>query len=490
MTPVSRHLDDNRRHLEEVLGADRCFDVMTRSFEVGGRACFLVAIDGLVNDSLLLRVLRVLMATRRQELVSDPLDRLVARRIPNAEVEVVGDLEQLVEGVLSGQVGLAVDGVEQAVLIDLRTYPARQPQEPDLERVLRGPKDGFVETLVMNTALIRRRLRDPNLRFEAIRVGSRSHTDVVLAYVQDVAPPQLVAAVRERLRRTDVEALPMAEKAVEEIISGPRRWWNPLPTVRYSERPDVVAVHLLEGHVAILVDTSPVAMCLPATFFHHVQHAEEFHQNVIPGVFFRLVRYMALLLAWFGTPAWVAFALDRAALPPWLDFIGARKVGPIPLFGQFILAEVGIEMIRMALIHTPGSLATALGVIGAVLLGELAVQVGLFTNEVVLYVTLSALGAFALPSAELANAVRVMRIALLVLAGLWRGPGLLLGVLLVLLLVVSTDSFGVPYLWPLLPFRPADLVQVLVRRPAPAFKHRPSYLRPGGPLGGRRSGRR
>lgn len=285
--------------------------------------------------------------------------------------------------------------------------------------------------------------------------------------------------MRRRVQRVHVDAIPMAEKSLEEFITPRKKWWNPFPVVRYTERPDIAAVHLLEGHVLVLVDTSPVALILPVTFFHHVQHAEEFHQDVLVSIFFRFMRFAALALAWFVTPVWVALAMSHDLLPKALEFIGPKKPAEVPLFLQFILGEAGIELIRMALIHTPSGLTTSMGIIGAVLLGEMAVKVGLFSPEAVLYVTLSALGFFAIPSHELAAAVRLWRLVLLVLAGVWRLPGVAAGLVLNFLLLLRTDSFGGPYLWPLIPFNARAFWHVVLRQPVPAATRRPGMTHPG-----------
>lgn len=476
--PISRRIEVNRAAVERDLGFGVSFDVIIKPLKVAGKDAFLLAIDGFVNTLVMTEVTHFLLRTRREEVAPLNVEKLDARRVGYIETDTSDDLDEVIERVLSGFIALFVDGEEACILIEARTYPGRQPEEPALEKVLRGPRDGFTETLLFNTSLIRRRLRDPKLRTEVLTVGRRSRTDVALLYIEDVTNAHLVADIRERIRQIRVDGLPMAEKTLEEFLTGRRKWWNPFPVVRYTERPDVAATHLLEGHVVIVVDTSPVALILPVTFFHHVQHAEEFHQDVTIGIFFRSVRFIALFIAWILTPLWVAVALSHDILPESLAFIGPKKPAEVPLFLQFIFGELGIELIRMALIHTPSALATSMGIIGAILLGQLATQVGLFTPEAVLYTALSALGFFAIPSHEMAAAVRLMRLILLVLAGVWRLPGFLLGLGLNFLLLLRTRSFGVPYLWPLIPFNGPALLSVLIRQPQPSIATRPSILHP------------
>ncbi len=262
-TRISRDLDENISLLEEKMAIKENFDVILREMTIGNVRMALLFIDGLTNDQMITLILQELVDIKRGELALRALEKLVERHLPYTEVEKVETLEDVITKVLMGPQVLLVDGQDRAVVIDARTYPARQPEEPDLEKVVRGSRDGFVETLVFNTALIRRRIRDPRLRMEVVTAGQRSKTDVVICYIRDVANPQLVENVRQNVRRINIDGLPMAEKAVEELIS-PGSYWNLFPKVRYTERPDVAAVHLLEGHVLVLVDTSPSVMTAPS----------------------------------------------------------------------------------------------------------------------------------------------------------------------------------------------------------------------------------
>jgi len=248
--------------------------------------------------------------------------------------------------------------------------------------------------------------------------------------------------------------------------------------VRYTERPDVAAVHILEGHVVIIVDTSPSVMIAPATLFHHMQHAEEYRQSPLVGTYIRWVRSLAILLSLLATPLWLALAYQPELLPPGLSFIGANEVGPVPLYVQFFIAEIGIDIIRMATIHTPSPLATALGIIAAFLIGDVAMSVGLLVPEVILYMSAAAIGSFATPSMELNQSFKLFRLLLLALAALFQVPGVAAGLLLLLVWAASTRSFGVPYLWPLVPFNAQALLAIILRKPVPVSKSRPSIVKP------------
>ncbi|MDI6823237.1 MAG: spore germination protein [Bacillota bacterium] len=476
---LARKLEDNLKVLEGELGVGVSFDILARRLNIAGRDAALLGVDGLVNDAVLTNILRTMLRLKREDLTPDAMRSLFQEGIPHIEVNAVTTHGAVIDQVLSGPVVLLVDGLDTAFAIDVRTYPARSPQEPQLERVLRGSRDGFVETLVFNTALIRRRIRDPRLRVERFQVGRRSKTDVVLVYLQDVANPKLVAQVRDQLKEIQVDAIPMAEKSVEEYLqSRPAQWWNPFPLVRYTERPDVAAVHLFEGHLVILVDTSPSAMILPVTFFHHIQHAEEYREDVSVGTYLRLIRFLGIMLAWVGPPLWVALVLSKDLLPPAWQFLGPKKPGTVPLPLQFFIGEMVLDLVRLALIHTPEPVSTALGFIGTVLLGQIAAEVGLLASETVLYVALAALGGFATPSMEFAMAVRLMRLLLLAATAFFRIWGVAVLFFLQFVFLGFTRSFGVPYLWPLIPPDWGAFKAVTLRLPTPARHVRPSILKP------------
>lgn len=477
---VSKKLEENVEYMKRELGVDVNFDVVYRDLHYAGRDFALFFIDGFAKDQIMLGILRSLEVLRREEMAPFSIEKLVKTHVNNLEVEAIDTLDKILYSVLSGALVLFVDGEEQAVLIDAREYPARGPEEPDLERVVRGSRDGFTETLVFNTALIRRRIRDPQLRIEILQAGKRSKTDICVIYLADVANQELVNQVKERLQSIKIDGLPMAEKSVEELIT-PGSYWNPFPKVRYTERADVAATHLLEGHILVLVDTSPSVMILPATFFHHVQHAEEFRQSPFIGGFLRWVRFIGILASIFLVPLWLLISLEPRLLPEGWAFIGPEKVGQISLVYQFLLAEVGINLMRMAAIHTPTALATALGLIAAVLIGDIAVSIGLFAPEVVLYEAIAAVGTFATPSYELGMANTVSRIFLIIAVGMFRLPGLIVASAAILVLLAITKSFGIPYLWPLIPFNAKALGTILLRSPVPIQNTRPSILKPKDP---------
>ena len=473
---VSPHLQENLDFLTDKLGIGISFDVLIRELVIGSKKIALIFIDGFANGEVITLILQNLTKLDRSDMCPDPLKKLVENNIPYMEMDTSNVLPEIIDQLLAGQMLIFIDGATEAVLVDVRQYPVRGPEEPDTERLTRGSRDGFVETMLFNVALTRRRVRDPGLRVEAIKLGRRSKTDVVIMYINDIVNPELLAVIKTRLDHIDVDGIPMAEKSVEEFIT--EGTWSFFPLVRYTERPDVAATHLFEGHVILLVDTSPAAMILPATFFHHLQHAEEFRQSVASGIYIRWIRFIGIFLSVFLAPLYLLVSLQPELLPEALNFIGPKEVGNVPLFLQFIIVHIGIDLVRMAGIHTPNPLGTAMGLIAALLIGQIAIDVGMFTPEVLLYGGLVAVGMFATPSYELSLSNRLVHLMMLVLTGLFRLPGFIAGIAITFLRLVTNKSFGVPYLWPLFPLNIKALWSIVIRQPVPMQVKRPSALKP------------
>lgn len=474
---LSRDYNKNLDLFKKELGEGESFDVIIREIEVAEQKAALICFDGLIKDDLLTEIMESLFMLSKKEVGRDISQHIISSGIPYIELTTESKIDELLYAVLSGSILLIINGCKEGFIIDARTYPARSPEEPDIERVVRGSRDGFTETVVFNTALIRRRIRDPKLRVELLRVGKRSKSDVALVYIKDIANPDIIQTIKEKIAAIEVDGIPMAEKSLEELIV-PGSIWNPFPRVRYTERPDVAAHHLLEGHVLIIVDTSPSVIIAPVTYFHHMQHAEEYRQSPAIGVYIRWVRFAAVLASTFLTPLWLLFALSPELLPESLNFIGPKEIGNVPLLVQFILADISLDLMRMAAIHTPSPLATALGVIAALLIGDIAVKIGLFIPEVILYTALVAIGSFCTPSYEMAMANRLARLFILFGTGLFRLPGFIISTLLVFIVLAFTKSFNVPYLWPLIPFNYRALKTILVRSPVPVQNIRPEILQP------------
>lgn len=474
------HFEQNVAYMRERLGVDKSFDVIHLDLEYAGRRMALFMIDGFVKDDILHYLMKLLSKLDPDELDPDPLEKLLKTHIPYVELEEKKDLNEAVDWVLAGPTALIVEGInDRIIMIDARTYPVRGPQEPDVERVVRGSRDGFVETIIFNTALTRRRIRDRSLRMEYMQIGRRSKTDICICYIEDIVNMDKVTDLKEKLKLIDTDALPMAEKTVEEFISG--QHWNPYPTIRYTERPDTAAAHLFEGHVLVMIDGSPSVMITPATFWHHLQHAEEYRQKPSVGAYLRFVRFFAVLASIFILPLYYLLSVDPELLPKALSFIGPTEIGTLPLIAQFLIAEVGIDTLRMAAIHTPSALATALGLVAAILIGQVAIEVGLFSNEVVLYIAAAVIGTYCTPSYELSLANRMTRLVLLLATAIFGVKGLMIGSTVWVLYLARMNTFKTAYLWPFIPFSYRAFRDVILRSPMPLKNRRPAFLHPRDP---------
>ncbi|MRG86589.1 spore germination protein [Salinibacillus xinjiangensis] len=477
--PIMKSFERNIEYMKERLGVDKSFDIIHLDLEYAEKRMAMFMVDGFVKDDILHYLMKLLAKLEPEQLEPDPFEKLLKKYIPYVEIDFVDDLNKAGDLVLSGPTALFVEGLSKIIMIDARTYPVRGPAEPDLERVVRGSRDGYVETIVFNTALTRRRVRDRSLRMEYLQIGRRSKTDICLCYIDEIADDQNVEHLKKTLKAIDTDGLPMAEKTVEEFLEG--RHWNPYPTIRYTERPDTAAAHLYEGHVLVIIDGSPSVMITPATYWHHLQHAEEYRQKPAVGSYLRFVRFISVWLSLFVLPLYYLLSTDPNLLPAGLEFIGPSKPGVLPLIAQFIIAEIGIDMLRMAAIHTPSSLATALGLVAAIMIGQVAVEVGLFSSEVVLYLSIAVMGTFATPSYELSMANRLARIIFLLVASFFGPTGYVVAITIFLLYLSNIKAFHIPYLWPFMPFDFRAIRDIVIRAPMPLKNRRPSFLDPKDP---------
>lgn len=475
--PIKKRIKEIKAFMEERVGIGTSFDVGVREMKILGRKIQIYYCNSLVDALFVIEILRELLRLVNEHRPVSDVKNVIKNHLAHEQVKEIQTMDEAVDNMLSGLIVLFIDGETVGLVIDTRHYPGRQPEEPDVERVVRGARDGFTENIIENVGLIRRRLRDERFRTEILRVGERSKTDVSLCYLKDVANPGLVDTLRKGLKEIEVDGVPMADKSIEEFLV--KQGLNPFPLVRYTERPDVAAVHILEGHVLVVTDTSPSIIIFPTTIFHHMQHAEEYRQTPVVGAFLRWTRFIGILTSVFLVPLWLVLVLNDSTLPDWLQFLGPHNHKyHVPILLQVLIADIGIEIIRMAAIHTPTSLSTALGLIAAVLIGQIGVQVGVFTSEVILYTSLAAIGGFSTPSYELSVANKIVRVVLIFSSALFGIPGFVVGSTLFVIYLARVENLNTPYLWPFIPFNPKAMADVLIRTAVPLSRIRPSIVRP------------
>nr|WP_142289581.1 spore germination protein [Gottfriedia luciferensis] len=453
--------------LTDKLGYGVSFDIGKRIVYVNKVEVQLFYVNGLTDTNFIQRILDDLIGLQIVE-KNKSIFKNIEDTIVHQSVEIVLTIEDVLKKVLSGLIVVLVDGEDKALAVDVRSYPGRGPTEPDTERVVRGSRDGFTENIINNTGLIRRRIRDENLRNEILSVGESSKTDVCISYIEGLANEGLVKEIRDRINGIHCDGLSMSDKKLEEFIL--KQGYNPFPLVRYSERPDVIANHILEGHVCIIVDTSPSVIITPATYYHHMQHAEEFRQTPSVGTFLRWVRYIGIFMSVFLLPFWLLLCNYPEVLPKSLSYIGPKETSNIPIYLQLIIADVGIEFLRMASIHTPNAVSTSMGIIAAVLIGQVAIDVGLFQPEVVLYTAVSMIGSYATPSYELALANKLAKFVILILTAILGVKGFMIGSTLLILFLASLNTLNTPYLWPFIPFDFKAFYHLVIRTKASESK--------------------
>ncbi|MEY8428543.1 spore germination protein [Lachnospiraceae bacterium 46-15] len=456
-------LADNMAYFQEKLNIQKSFDIICRMTMVADhKACFYF-IDGFVKDELMEKLIEFFYSITPEDLPEDSAG-LSRDAMPYVEVELLDGREEIEANILSGVLCLFIDGYDKCFAIDCRTYPMRSVAEPEKDKVLRGSKDGFVETVVFNTALIRRRIRDPRLVMEMQQAGSCSKTDIVLCYMEDRVDQAFLEEIRSRIQNLQVEALTMNQESLVECLYR-RKWFNPFPKVKYTERPDATAASVLEGKVAILVDNSPAAILLPVSIFDIVEEADDFYFPPITGTYLRLNRLFIAILTLVLTPTWILLMQNPEWIPPAFDFIKVEGDIHIPLLFQLLILELGIDGLKLAAINTPNMLTTPLSVIAAIVMGEFAVKSGWFNSETMLYMAFVAVANYTQASYELGYALKFMRIILLILTAAFNLYGFAAGILLTLLAIGCNRTIsGKSYLYPLIPFNGKQLARRIFRK--------------------------
>ncbi len=450
----------NLHKISALLDIERNFDCIERHLTVGKRDVVLFYIDGFAKDAELQRVMQQLLSADELESIDKALERLTYIEVAKAYTT-----EEIVTAVLSGQTAvLAEPFAGAAIIIDARTYPARQTAEPDSDRVMQGARDGFVETLIMNTALIRRRIRDPRLCMEHFSIGESSKTDVAVVYMRGVADTTLVGDIKRKLGEIKPKSLTLGYQSLAESLIR-RGWLNPFPKIRTTERPDTAAAQIMEGSVIVLCDTSPQAMILPTSIFDYLQQTDDYYFPPLTGTYLRIVRTAILIFSMIVTPLWYLALENSHIIPPALSFLIPDEPGALPIILQLLLVEVAIDGLKIASMNTPDMLSNSLSVIGALILGDFAVSVGWVCEDVILYMAFVALANFAQQNAELGYAIKFVRVLTLIFVFGFGAWGLLIGAVVFVVLVATnrsvTDKFH--YLYPLIPFEWQAMKRLLFR---------------------------
>ena len=469
MNSISTSLQDNINTLKELLPLSKSFDLLTRRIELCHLDSFFVGINGYCDDRVLHTIFTDLQAldfsTEETTNDSKELIQKLTHALPVGQVQHYPDFEPLIRNLLSGTILLFFDGINEGFTIDIREYPARSIEQPENEKVIRGAKDGFVETLLFNANLIRRRIRSPKLTFEIFSVGSQSKTDVSIAYVDGEADKDLLETVRKRLKKIDVSALTMGTKSMEELLV-PHRWYHPLPSLFRTERPDVACSYLLEGYILLMVDTTPSVLILPCSVFQFSQSPEDYYKSPIVGNYIRFYRFLCGLVSLLLLPTFLLLASNPGLLPSGISLLPTGELSPLKLFIYVLFAEIALDLFKYSSSHTPSGFSGSFAIIGGLLIGDVAVKLEWASTEIIFYAAATLLASLSLSSIEYAEAIRMYRLFLLLCTGFLGVTGFWAGCILILLSVITTPAaFERSYFWPLCPFNWKALRALLFRFP-------------------------
>ena len=442
---VGCSFQENIAYLERVLPVKESFDIVRRDMEIGERAATFYFIDGFTKDESMLKIMDSLFSAKAEDMPEDGTT-FARRHIPYVEVDLVQSFDEVFRNLLSGATCLFIEGYEVCFVIDCRTYPARSVDEPDKDKSLRGSRDGFVETIVFNTALLRRRIRDANLVMEMTEAGQTSRTDIAICYMKDRVDPELLKNVSSRIEKLQIDDLRMNQQSLAEALFK-RKWFNPFPKFKFTERPDTAAACLLEGKIVILVDNSPSAMILPTSIYDMVEEANDYYFPTITRVYLKFSRALITFGTVFLTPVYLLFMQNLEWLPEMFRFTVVQEPVYVPLIFQFLLLELSIDGLRLAAMNTPSMLSTPLSVIAGLVMGEFAVSSGWFNAEIMLGMAFVAVANYTQPNFELGYALKFMRLMLLILTACFNGTGFAVGcVLVVCFLAFNKTLSGRNYL--------------------------------------------
>lgn len=479
--PLNKSLEANLNIIRENFGESP--DIIIRDVTLRSRKVAIVYVEGMVSsDAVNDFVLKPIILETRQvepnrEMASKEMyERLKSNATPIGEVTEAKDFDQLLFLVQTGVAAVLVDGMDLALMLSVKGWPQRAVSEPNIEGVIRGPREGFTETLRTNTTLIRRRLRDPNLRIIGTQIGRRSKTDVAIAYVKGIVDPGLVDEVKKRLEAIDIDVV-LESAYVEQLIED--CWWSPFPTVQETERPDAVVASIVEGRVAILVDTTPFVLLVPANINMFMVSPEDSYVRWIGGSFVRFLRFGANFIAILLPALYIALTSFHPEMLPYglaMSIAATRENVPFPAFVEAFIMELSLELLREAGIRLPGPLSNTIGIVGALVIGTAAVQANLVSPVMVIVVAFTAIAAFAVPTTSFGMAVRQMRFLFMIIATLLGLYGVVLGLMLMLGHLAILKSFGLGYLEPFAPLSVRDLKDTIIRFPLAAMHNRPTML--------------
>ena len=369
------------------------------------------------------------------------IDTFLKVGMPYTEVEKTNDLEQVITAFLSGVSVMFIDGFDECILLDCRTYPMRSVTEPWKDRVLRGSRDGFVETLVSNAALLRRRIRDTNFSMKMYNVGKRSRSDVAICYIDDLVDKKLLTRITNIVTNLEVESLTMNLESLAECMFQ-HKWIDPFPKFKYSERPDTAAAAILDGNIVIMIDNSPAVMIVPTSIFDLVEEPDDYNFAPVIGTYLRFSRFIFTFVTMLLTPVWLLLVQNPHWIPQWLNFITVSDDITVPLIWQLLILELAVDGLKMAAVNTPTLLSTPLSIVAGIVVGEYAVSSGWFNTETLLYMAVVTVGTYSQASFEMGYAMKFIRVLTLCLTAIFNVYGFVIGIAIGLFSIIFNKTIS------------------------------------------------
>lgn len=450
--------------MDELTSARLCFDIVRRDIVTGGKRCVLYFVDGLVKDETVQHVMDTLIQQDAKVSGASELLSLCASCVSYTEVRTVYEYDDAVFALLSGVAVLLCDGIEGCVCMDCRRFPCRNITEPENDKVLRGSRVGFVEALTDNTALIRRYIRDPRLIMSAHKVGEISKTDVIICYLDGKADRDYLKKLEAAVDNVKTDALVLSSQSLAECLIR-KKWYNPFPKIKFTERPDCAAAHIIEGKIAVITDNSPAVMLLPSSVFDFMQETDDFYLPPLVGTYLRFIRCTVFFLTLFLSPLWYLLISYPQWIPPWLEFIKVQEQAVMPIIFQLFVLEFAVDGLKLAALNTPSMLSGSFSIIGGLILGDFAVRVGWFVPDTIFYMAFVAIANFSQPSYELGYAFKFLRLLILALTALFGVYGFIGGFAVFVILIATNRTVGdKSYLYPLIPFDAKAMKTLIIRR--------------------------
>lgn len=453
---------------------ENCSDVIFHSFLIGGKEkAVLIYVEGLsnveeLNENVLSPLFKVSGGQNSEDGASAP-----EQKISNSKISKVRTYTDVIDQISSGNPVILMDQKEEGLSVGLAKWEKRAIEEPSAESVIRGPREGFIESIGVNKALLRRKIKSPKFKMKKMEIGRLTKTSVAIAYIDGVADQTLITEVENRLNRIDIDGILESEYIEEFIEDNP---YSPFPQLLNTERVDVVSSYLLEGHVAIITDGTPFVLVAPTTFYSLMQAAEDYYQRPMLSTVIRWLRFLFIVISLLLPSLYVAVLTYHHEMVPTtllISMAASREPIPFPAFVEAFSMEIMFEILREAGIRLPKQIGAAVSIVGALVIGQAAVEAGIVSAPMVMVVAVTGIASFAIPRYNAGMALRMLRFPMLILAGTLGFLGIMLGIILIVIHLCTLRSFGVPYLSPIAPMKGSEMKDVFLRLPRWAYSFRP-----------------